>query len=93
MIEGDGSFELVSGKEEALLGFSSFRHECSLDRGVLTDIGGTARAVCKLVNHLCRRECGTNEFSTSDLELLHEVLYAGQDTAREGYLYERVIGK
>lgn len=197
--------ELVSGKEEALLGFSSFRHECSLDRGVLTDIGGgsseivcfehdnpvfadslkigslklyetcvdkilptkkelksmeklvkgllddagikkmgkyevlcgiggTARAVCKLVNHLCRRERGTNEFSVSDLELLHEVLYAGQDTAREivlricsdrvhtitpgfvifealarrfgverilvsqsgvreGYLYERVIGK
>ena len=32
--------ELVSGKEEALLGFSSFRHECSLDRGVLTDICG-----------------------------------------------------
>ena len=101
---------------------------------VLCGIGGTARAVCKLVNHLCRRERGTNEFSTSDLELLHEVLYAGQDTAREivlricpdrvhtitpgfvifealarrfgverilvsqsgvreGYLYERVIGK
>ena len=41
------SIELLSGQEEALLGFSSFQHEHPLQQGVVCDIGGgSAEVVC-----------------------------------------------
>lgn len=39
--------ELISSEEEALLGYSSFKHDCPIDHGVLMDIGGgSSEVVC-----------------------------------------------
>lgn len=41
------AIEVLSGREEALLGFSSFQHEHPVDAGVVVDIGGgSAEVVC-----------------------------------------------
>ena len=37
--------ELISSEEEALLGYSSFMHDCPIDRGVLMDVGGGSSEV------------------------------------------------
>ncbi len=39
--------ELISSEEEALLGYSSFKHDCPLDHGVMMDVGGgSSEVVC-----------------------------------------------
>lgn len=41
------AIELLSGEEEAMLGYSSFRHERDVDEGIVVDIGGgSAELTC-----------------------------------------------
>lgn len=39
------AIELVSAEDEALMGYSSFRHDCDVQQGVLVDIGGGSTEV------------------------------------------------
>lgn len=52
------TIDLVSGEEEALLGYSSFRHDCPAADGALVDIGGGS---CEVV----RFEAGEASFARS----------------------------
>lgn len=84
------SIELVSGEEEALLGYSSFRHDCPEPDGVMVDIGGGS-------SEIVRFQQGEPVFATSlpvgSLKLFKKCVGGIFPTAKERKALRRQVKK